>query len=74
MGGDLVFLAGLSCWQSQHPSYFPFSRWTENRLWLQFWLRGTDMPSSMFNEVGFGLVHYESCMMDIGIPPLSLNS
>jgi len=32
------------------------------------------MPSAMFNEVGFGLVHYESCTMDIGIPPLSLNS
>jgi len=32
------------------------------------------MPSLMFNEVSFSLVHYESCVMDIGIPPLSLNS
>jgi hypothetical protein len=32
------------------------------------------MRSLMFNEVGFSLVHYESCVMDIGIPPLSLNS
>jgi len=32
------------------------------------------MPSLMFDKVGFGLVHYESCVMDIGIPTLSLNS
>ena len=32
------------------------------------------MPSLMFDEVGFSLVHYESCGMGIGIPPLSLNS
>jgi hypothetical protein len=32
------------------------------------------MPSLMFNKVGFILVHYESCAMDIGIPPLNLNS
>jgi len=32
------------------------------------------MPSLMFGKVGFSLVHYESCAMDIGIPPLSLNS
>jgi hypothetical protein len=32
------------------------------------------MPSLMFDKVGFSLVHYESCGMGIGIPPLSLNS
>jgi len=32
------------------------------------------MPSLMFDKVGFSLVHYESCAMGIGIPPLSLNS
>jgi hypothetical protein len=31
------------------------------------------MPSLMFNKAGFSLVCYESCAMDIGIPPLSLN-
>jgi len=28
----------------------------------------------MFDKVCFSLVHYESCVMGIGIPPLSLNS
>jgi len=32
------------------------------------------MPSLMFDKVGFSLVHYESCVMGIGIPPLNLNS
>jgi len=32
------------------------------------------MLSLMVNKVGFSLVHYESCAMGIGIPPLSLNS
>jgi len=32
------------------------------------------MPSLIFDKVGFSLVHYESCVMGIGIPPLSLNS
>jgi len=32
------------------------------------------MPSLMFDEVSFGLVHYESCAMGIGISPPSLNS
>jgi len=32
------------------------------------------MPSLIFDKVGFGLVHYESCAMGIGILPLSLNS
>jgi len=32
------------------------------------------MPSLMFDKVGFNHVHYESCAMGIGIPPLSLNS
>jgi hypothetical protein len=32
------------------------------------------MPSLTFDKVGFSLVHYESCAMGIGIPPLSLNS
>jgi len=32
------------------------------------------MPSLMFDEVGFSLVHYDSCAMGIGIHPLSLNS
>ena len=32
------------------------------------------MPSLIFDKVGFSLVHYESCAMGIGIPPLSLNS
>jgi hypothetical protein len=32
------------------------------------------MPSLIFDIVGFSLVHYESCAMGIGIPPLSLNS
>jgi len=32
------------------------------------------MPSLMFDKVGFSLVHYERCVMGIGIPPLSLNS
>jgi len=74
MGGDLVFLAGLSCWRSHHPSYFPFSWCTENCPWLQLWLSGKDMPSLIFDKVSFSLVHYESCAMGIGNPPLSLNS
>jgi len=32
------------------------------------------MRSLMSKDVGFSLVHYESCAMDTGIPPLSLNS
>jgi len=32
------------------------------------------MPSLMFDKVGFSLVHYASCGMGIGIPPLNLNS
>jgi len=32
------------------------------------------MPSWMFDKVGFSLVHYESCVMVIGILPLRLNS
>ena len=32
------------------------------------------MPSLMFDKLGFSLVPYESCRMDIEIPPLSLNS
>ena len=27
------------------------------------------MPSLIFDKVGFGLVHYDSCVMGIGIPP-----
>ena len=27
------------------------------------------MLSLMFDKVGFGLVHFESCVMGIGIPP-----
>jgi hypothetical protein len=41
---------------------------------LQLWLRGKDMPPLMFDKVGFGLVHYESCTMDIDISSLSFNS
>ena len=26
------------------------------------------MPSLMFDEVGFGLIHYESCVMGFGTP------
>jgi hypothetical protein len=70
----LVFLAGLSCWQSHHLSYFPFLRCTENCPQLQLWLRGKDMPSLIFDKVSFSFVHYESCVMGIGTPPLSLNS
>jgi hypothetical protein len=32
------------------------------------------MPSLMFDKEGFSLIHYESCTMGNGIPPLSLNS
>jgi len=32
------------------------------------------MFSLMFDNVGFSLVHYESCTMSIGILPWSLNS
>jgi hypothetical protein len=32
------------------------------------------MPSVIFDKVGFSVVHYESCVMGIGIPSLSLNS
>jgi len=32
------------------------------------------MLSLMFDKVGFSLVHYESCTMDIGIPLPSLTS
>jgi len=31
------------------------------------------MSSLMFHIVSFSLVHYESCVMGIGIPPLNLN-
>lgn len=59
VGGNLVFLTGLSCWQTQHPSYYPLSRWTENCLWLLLQLRGKDIHSLIFNKVGFSLVYYE---------------
>jgi len=32
------------------------------------------MPSLIFDKVGYSLVHYESCVMGIGIHPQSLNS
>jgi len=32
------------------------------------------MPALISDKVDFSLVHYESCAMGIGIPPLSLNS
>jgi len=32
------------------------------------------MPCLMFNKLGFSLVHNVSCVMDIGMPPLSLSS
>jgi hypothetical protein len=41
---------------------------SDNCPQLQLWLRGNDMPSLIFDKVGLSLVHYESCVMGIGIP------
>jgi hypothetical protein len=32
------------------------------------------MPSLIVDKVGFSFVHYKSCAMGIGIPPLNVNS